>query len=112
MTLARISHLQSTAAADASDLAVRSPSSQLDVVSTTPAPSFGPSTPPDRSLEALATIAGEKCGLVLFTFEVAHQSEHTECGDKQRRGDPGIHLSYWGKNHNNYKAAYEHVNQQ
>ena len=68
--LARISHQQSTAAADASDLAVRSPSSQLDVVSTTPAPSFGPSTSPDRRLEALATIADEKCGLGFFAYDI------------------------------------------
>jgi enolase-phosphatase E1 len=60
---AHISHHPSTASADASDLTGRSPSSRLDVVSTTPAPSSGPSTPSNQRLNALATNSGEKCGL-------------------------------------------------
>jgi hypothetical protein len=61
--LARISRHPSTTAADASDLTGHSPSSRLDVVSTTPSPTSGPSTPSDRRLDALATMCGEKCGL-------------------------------------------------
>ena len=61
--LARISHQPSAADADPLAVAGRTPSRRFDVVTTTPAASFGPCDPPHRRLDALATNAGEKCGL-------------------------------------------------
>gem|GEM_PF-73567 len=61
--LARISHHPSTAAADMRAVTGRAPSSRLDVVSATPAPSSGPRPPSQRHLDALATNGGEICGL-------------------------------------------------
>jgi ATP-dependent helicase/nuclease subunit A len=61
--LARISHHPSTAAADPLAVTGRAPSSRLDVVSATPAPSSGPRAPSQRRLDALATNSGEICGL-------------------------------------------------
>lgn len=61
--IARTPHHPPTA--DVEPLAVegRTPSNRLDVVTTTPAPSSGPCTPPQRRLNALATKSGEECGL-------------------------------------------------
>ena len=64
MLLARISHQPSAAVADPLAVAGRTPSRRFDVVTTTPAASFSPCDPPQRRLDALATNAGEKCGLV------------------------------------------------
>jgi hypothetical protein len=60
--LARISHHPSTAAADLRAVAGRTPSSRLDVVSATPAPSSTACAPPQRHLDPLATNGGEICG--------------------------------------------------
>ena len=62
-SLTRISHQPSAAAADPLAVAGRTPSRRFDVVSTTPAASLSPFDPPPRRLDALATNAGEKCGL-------------------------------------------------
>ncbi|OOG27657.1 hypothetical protein B1C78_03120 [Thioalkalivibrio denitrificans] len=48
------------------------PSSRLDVVSATPAPSSGPRAPSQRHLDALATNGGEICGLVVISQYVVH----------------------------------------
>ena len=61
---ARISHQPSAAAVDPLAVAGRTPSRRFDVVTTTPAASFSPCDPPPRRLDALATNAGEKRGLV------------------------------------------------
>ena len=61
--LARISHHPPAADADKRVVPGRTPAGRLDVVSTTPAPTSGPCTPPQRLLDALATDRGEKCGL-------------------------------------------------
>ena len=61
--LTRISHQPSAAAADPLAVAGRTPSRRFDVVATTPAASLSPFDPPPRRLDALATNAGEKCGL-------------------------------------------------
>ncbi|WP_245795456.1 aminopeptidase N [Thioalkalivibrio denitrificans] len=63
LSLARISHHPSTAAADLRAVTGRAPSSRLDVVSATPAPSSGPRAPSQRHLDALVTNGGEICGL-------------------------------------------------
>ena len=63
MSLARISHQPSAAAADPLAVAGRTPSRRFDVGTTTPAASFSPFDPPPRRLDALATNAGEKCGV-------------------------------------------------
>ena len=60
---ARMSHQLSAAAADPLAVAGRTPSRRFDVVTTTPAASFSPCDPPHRRLDALATNAGETCGL-------------------------------------------------
>ena len=62
LLLARITHQTSAAAADPLAVAGRTFSRRFDVVTTTPAASFGPCDPPQRRLDALATNAGEKCG--------------------------------------------------
>ena len=61
--LARISHHSPAANDHPSDLSERSPSSRLNVVSTTPASSSSPSTLSNQRLVALATKSGEKSGL-------------------------------------------------
>ena len=62
-SLTRISHQPSAADADPLAVAGRTPSRRFDVVTATPAASFSPCDPPHRRLDALATNAGEKCGL-------------------------------------------------
>ena len=69
-TLARISHQPSAAAADPRAVAGRTPSRRFDVFTTKPAASFSPCDPPPRRLDALATKAGEKCGLVVVDTEM------------------------------------------
>ena len=62
--LAHISHRPSAAAADPLAVPGRTPSRHFDVVTATPTASFGPCAPAPRRLDALATNAGEKCGLI------------------------------------------------
>jgi 50S ribosomal protein L16 3-hydroxylase len=63
LVLARISHHPTAADADPLAVTGRTPSSRLDVGSTTLAPSSGPCAPSHRRLDVLASRDGEKCGL-------------------------------------------------
>lgn len=76
--LARISHHPSTAATDPLAVTGRTPSSRLDVVSTTPAPSSSPCAPPQRRLEALVTKGDEKSGLGVDIGALAPVDRHVE----------------------------------
>lgn len=60
--LARTAHPATSTAADLHAVTGRTPSSRLDVVWATPAPSSGPCSPPQRHLGAPATPEGEPCG--------------------------------------------------
>ncbi len=62
LALARASSIPSTADADPSTLGGRSPSSRLEAGRAVPSPSYGPSSPPDRRLDAPATMGDEKPG--------------------------------------------------
>ncbi len=60
--VAQSSHHPSTADSDPHALTGRTPSSQLDVASTTPSPSSGPCAQSDRQLDTLATNDGKNSG--------------------------------------------------
>ena len=62
--LARKFHQLPAADADPCAVTGRTPSRRFDVVSATPSASLGPCGQPQRRLDALATKAGEICGLV------------------------------------------------
>ena len=99
--LARISHQPSAADADPLALTGRTPARRFDVVSTTPAASFSPCAPSPRRLDALATNAGEKCGLAhargrarsIIWRWIADSRLGTACGSTPRRTATGQALS-------------------
>ena len=121
--LARISHQPSAAAADPRAVAGRTPSRRFDVVTTTPAAASarwgcapnprrllagspspraaaaGPrrarlSFDPSRRLDALATNAGEKCGLALLgallVLPVGLHAQSGAAGQRTPWGDPDL----------------------